>query len=54
VNFTRVRRNAQWELDLPFSFDTFFAVNLSGQQFARNFAGWYWFTKAVDWRLRLQ
>jgi hypothetical protein len=31
----------------------FVPVNLSGQQFARNVAGWYWFTKAADWRLRL-
>jgi hypothetical protein len=40
-------------LDLNCELATLFTVNLSGQQFARNFAGWYWFTKAADWRLRL-
>jgi len=33
---------------------SFLPVNSSGQQFARNFTGWYWFTNAADWRLRLQ
>jgi hypothetical protein len=41
-------------LDLQREIAKFLAVNSSGQQFARNFAGWYWFTEAADWRLRLR
>jgi hypothetical protein len=41
-------------LDLQSELVRILPVNLIGQQFARNFAGWYWFTKAADWRLRLQ
>ena len=29
------------------------AVIYSGQQFASSFAGWYYFTSAADWCLRL-
>jgi len=29
------------------------SVNSSSQQIASTFAGWYYFTKAADWRARL-
>jgi len=29
-------------------------VNSSSQQFTSNFAGWYYFTTAADWCLRLR
>jgi hypothetical protein len=45
--------DAHSALDLRPDFATLLPVNSSGQQFARNFAGWYWFTMAADWRLRL-
>jgi hypothetical protein len=42
-----------FNLDLCGSFGTISRVISNSSQFASSLAGWYWFTSAVDWGLRL-
>ena len=42
-----------FDLDPRCGFGTMDGVKLSSPQFASNVAGWYYFTNAAGWRLRL-